>query len=371
MKIVTYADDCTIYSSDPKITPACHRLNAYLAVLSDWLTDRRLVLSAEKSTASLFTCFNREFSTTLPITMAGAVIPTVNRPKLLGVVFDNSMTFCSHSDHVRKKVGARNNILKALSGTSWGQQKEVLLMTYKAMSQSVLSYAAPIWSPCLSHSRLDELQRAQNAALRCVTGCTLMSDPDHLHQETKVLPVRRHNDLLSKQFLLACHRDTHVNHPLVLRPPPSRHIKNSLSLEYDVTDLVPDRGLDLAAYRRGAVSLHTEAVRSAIGSYAPNKILGAPPPEVHKDERLLPRRTRTSLAQLRSGYCKLLNSYMSRIDGAVADRCPDCGGTPHTTNHLFNCPIKPTTLSVVSLWRDPAAAADFLGLSTDPFADDE
>ena len=41
----------------------------------------------------------------------------------------------------------------------------------------------------------------------------------------------------------------------------------------------------------------------------------------------------------------------------------------HTTWHLFNCPAKPTPLTVLSLWKQPEQAAAFLGLI--PVAQDE
>ena len=34
--------------------------------------------------------------------------------------------------------------LKALAGTNWGQQKETLRMTYKALGRSIANYAAPV-----------------------------------------------------------------------------------------------------------------------------------------------------------------------------------------------------------------------------------
>ena len=63
---------------------------------------------------------------------------------------------------------------------------------------------------------------------------------------------------------------------------------------------------------------------------------------------------RATLAQLRSGYCKLLGSYKSRIkkDDSV-DVCADCGQTPHDVKHLFACPVHPTTLIPSDLWSKP------------------
>ena len=42
---------------------------------------------------------------------------------------DTSLSFNKHSSHVAEGVSGSNNILKALAGTRWGQQKETLLMT--------------------------------------------------------------------------------------------------------------------------------------------------------------------------------------------------------------------------------------------------
>ena len=50
-------------------------------------------------------------------------------------------------------------------------------------------------------------------------------------------------------------------------------------------------------------------------------------------EYCLSRSVRTTLAQLHSGHCRLLNSYKARI---TADVCPDSGVAPHFIEHL--CP---------------------------------
>ena len=58
---------------------------------------------------------------------------------------DTSLSFNKHSSHVAERVSGVNNILKALAGISWEQQKDALLMTYKAVGRSIINYAAPVW----------------------------------------------------------------------------------------------------------------------------------------------------------------------------------------------------------------------------------
>ncbi len=93
-------------------------------------------------------------------------------------------------------------------------------------------------------------------------------------------------------------------------------------------------------------------------------------PNVNESEKSLPRGARSILAQLSSSYSSKLNSYLSRIDPNIEDKCPDCGGSPHTTQHLFSCPAKPTSLTVSSLWNKPVEAARFLDLTENLPTDD-
>ena len=93
---------------------------------------------------------------------------------------------------------------------------------------------------------------------------------------------------------------------------------------------------------------------------APNRVLGRNPPEIDSRENYLPRITRSTLAQLRSGFCSRLNSYQFKIGRSDSDLCPECGTTSHTSNHLFACPSHPTDLVVEDLWTNTWAIADFV-----------
>ena len=43
------------------------------------------------------------------------------------------------------RIDKRNNMVKTLAGSSWGQDREMLLLTYNAFAKSIASYAAPDW----------------------------------------------------------------------------------------------------------------------------------------------------------------------------------------------------------------------------------
>ena len=74
----------------------------------------------------------------------------------------------------------------------------------------------------------------------------------------------------------------------------------------------------------------------------------------------LPQKSRTTLAQLRSGHCAQLRDFQLRLGKINDETCPDCELFPQNVKHLFECPAKPTMLSVTDLWDNPVEVVDHL-----------
>lgn len=251
--------------------------------------------------------------------------------------------------------------MKSIAGSDWGQEKENFVLTYKALGRSILEYGNPVWSSIISESNWEQLQIAQNHALRISTGCLAMTGIDHLHQETKVLPIRDHAMLLTEQYVLAMHLPGHPGQKHLGRPPPPRNMKTTaIALKPKIQHCLPIN--DKPSFKRGLKRLHTRAVKSSIDKYVENRVINSKPPEINKQELNLKRKIRTKLAQLRSGFSRKVNSYMSRIDPEIRNICPNCNATPHDVPHLFNCPANPTQLKPIDLWKRPAAVAAFLNM---------
>ena len=346
----------------------CNDLNNYLQILDSWFKDRNLFISPAKSTATLFSTAPNEMNIKLPIEINNQTVPTVKQPKYLGVTFDSLLTFKHHAANIKDKVNSRNNILKALSGTTWGKDKETLLETYNATSKSVMSYCSPIWSANLADSNWTSLQTAQNAALRTALGCVKKTSIDHLHAESKMLPVRQHCEMLSEQFLFATQKPNHPNNHCLNKPPPPRPMKKTIDTKHSesIRSILPNGLTDNDIYKRKLKEIHTNSVSTAINNQEANKVLQTAAPQLDPSEKSLPWRTRSLLSQLRSGYSSMLNSYLSDTD-----KCPHCHTEIHTTVHLFNCTANRTKLTAQSLWTHPRDAATFLGLALEEQEDDD
>ena len=357
-----FADDITIFDSAVDITELETQLSRDLEKISDWAASIKLDISAPKSSFTLFSPSTHEYNYHPQVTMDGAVVPLNKNPKILGVVFDPLFTFSPHVKEVVKAADQRKRIVKALAGTSWGQDSDTLILTYKALIRSKIDYAAPVWKPNLKPSSLNRLQRIQNCALRLATGCHLKSDWRHLHNEAKLLSVGEHCDLLSALYLTSALHPDHPSHEVVSRPAGPRNMKKTLKSAflpvvspYLVNGKMPAGGV--AAARS---EIHTASVRNSSAFNYPNPVLGAVAPPVDESEKELPRPYRLTLSQLRSSYCVSLKSYQCTIGISDSPTCPDCGDFVQDVPHLFECDRNHTTLTVVDLWRNPKRVARFL-----------
>jgi hypothetical protein len=369
--VVSYADDLTIFGTGPP-EEIIQKINDYLAVLFDYLRSIFLNISPAKSTASMLTRETRQINRLkspnqmeLRIFIDGIQVPTVLHPKILGVTFDPQLLFHQHVSDVNRRVRRNTNAMKMLASTSFGQSKESLITTYKAIGRSLCDYAAPVWSPSTSDSSWRKLQATQNGALRVALGCHRAASEDHLHAEANMLKVQEHCDMLSCQYLSACFAPYHPCHELSLghlgRLRRNGQFRSLLLRHHEwvAARLVFDPGGEVEVVR-SRKAIHSEFVRSSLASRGNNRVLGAVPPRVHPRERQLKRDERCLLSQLRSGHCIKLRNFKHMLDANVPNSCPWCEESPHDTGHLFNCNHRKTTLGVTDLWNKPVQAARFL-----------
>ena len=322
-----------MWATGDKIPDLEDSVNSYIEEIIEYLKDNSLLISAPKFIVTLFNPDPHQVKTHPRILIEDSQLPLAQCPKILGVYLDTSLSFNKHSGNVAERVSSRNNILKALAGTSWGQQKETLLMTYnKAVGTLIINYAAPVWSTNLRDTNYRNIHYTQNEALRIATGCHKMSSVDHWHIEAKMLKVREHSELLSAQYLARWQEAGNVCHSITTRETPKRRMKETLFTRHCNT-VEP---MLLANNRKATLqAIHSDAVNKAVKDQKKNIVLDSLPHPINDSEKDLTRKERATLAQLRSRYCKLLGYYKSRIK---KDACADCGKTPHDIKHLFALP---------------------------------
>ena len=189
-----------------------------------------------------------------------------------------------------------------------------------------------------------------------------MASQSHLHAETCLLPVSDHLRMLSAQFLASCSRASHPSYNIISAPDGLRSMKQTLQSAHrdSVADFLTNGALPPEAYNSVKEIIHASFVEESLQVQDDNPLLQRRPYPVHPSESRLPRSYRSTLSQLRSGHCNLLNDYKFRIGASPSPTCPRCGAADDTVSHLFECTASPTTLTVSSLWLYPLDVATFL-----------
>ena len=125
-----------------------------------------------------------EYTSNLDLTINNNALPMAIHPKVMGLTLDPTLTYNTHIHTISAHVHKPLQIIKVLTATGWGKQKEKLMVTYKVVMRPALEYASSIWTPLASSNSINKLQVMQNAALRTATGCTQDTNIQHLHDET-------------------------------------------------------------------------------------------------------------------------------------------------------------------------------------------
>ena len=148
-----------------------NQLTNDLNLIKEWAANLELDIAPQKSTVMLFKPSAHKYNYHPQVSIDNSFLPLVQNPKILGVTFDPLFTFSPHLREVAKGATQRNKVIKALAGTSWGQDQETILMSYKSLVRTKLDYAALVWNPKVKPSTVKRLQTVQNAGLRLATGC--------------------------------------------------------------------------------------------------------------------------------------------------------------------------------------------------------
>ena len=293
-------------------------------------------------------------------------------PKVLGLTLDPKLTYSTHIHNISVQAHKPLQIIKALTATGWGKQKETLMATYKAVMRPALEYASSVWSPIASSTSINKLQVMQNAALRTATGCTQDTNIQHLHDETLILPIHEHLQLHASQYkqktqhpLHPLHKHTtYFNTPRLKKPTIFNNGRYTTNIPTDPHTVTTT---DTKTNMR---HIHTSIVSRHLATRGNNKILRTPPPHISSSEERLPRLTRRTLAQLRTNKSPFLKSYLHKVDAKThpSPLCPLCNINTHDTHHLFNCTHIRTTLSPLDLWTDPAGVTALLARWTEKLA---
>ena len=192
IKLCTFVDDTTLYSliktpaTMPDVTASLQKV---LDKLMEWGRHWRIRFEPTKSQRMVVSSKN-DVSHSGSVTFSGSVVQDVSELKLLGVTFDQGLSFRQHIRSNTKRACQRLGFLRKAARVL---DKKGLLSVYKGFVRPILEYAPLVWKGA-SASNLAQLDKVQRKAMKIIGPGVLLQS----------LAVRRMVSALAYIYKLHC-----------------------------------------------------------------------------------------------------------------------------------------------------------------------
>ena len=201
--IKEYADDIAILSTADTLELAFYNAQLAITELEAWANKWCLQFNANKTKSLCFTLKKVGDKLQEPrfqLKLNQEDIEWVENTRYLGVTLDApALTWKIHYEQLLREGQQRINIMRAISGTSWGANRELLLNFYTSYIRNKISYAATATASACQ-SRKEDLEKVQNAALRVALGARRTSPIPSLQVEANMPPLLDHLETLCMQY---------------------------------------------------------------------------------------------------------------------------------------------------------------------------
>ena len=136
----------------------------------------------------------------ITIKLFGEEIDHVEEATLLGMTITKTFNFRSHIKMAICKANRRLNLLRLLSGTSWGCKPKIVMQLYKQYVRPVLEYGA-IALLSAPKTTLEKIQLVQNKAIKIAYRLPWCTSTRKIHQLAQIEPIKNRFQSLANKFI--------------------------------------------------------------------------------------------------------------------------------------------------------------------------
>ena len=241
-----FADDVAIWVSHKDYKRAFIIMQMVLDHCTSWCAKWGFFLSAPKSAMMVFKRGPPPLLERTP-RINGNRIPYRKTHKFLGIILDTNLTFRTHVEHIRARCTKRINVLRCVSGFSWGADRKTLQVLYVGLIRSTIEYNCYLFST-LSPTLCRRLEAIQSICLRLITGAFRTSPVLALRADTGIPALEdRRMFLFLRYYYRAKSIANHIAVPAMeaKKPATRRPLRKSCFLPdllkqgHEVLDIVP------------------------------------------------------------------------------------------------------------------------------------
>lgn len=222
-RMLQYADDIVIYTSNHNLDSALIDLDMSMYALIEYLNVNGLSLSASKSNVCIFA--KRRLPGLQSILLGDQQLPVVSVLKYLGLYLDSKLLWKAHIFSLYQKSSITMNLLRTIAHFSWGADPRILIRIYRATIRAQLDYGSFLYSSA-SNSVLQRLDRIQYQAIRICLGYLRTSPTNAILIEANEPPLLFRRQYLAYRFFIK--RKAKFYHPTI-------EAINDLEQSYDIS----------------------------------------------------------------------------------------------------------------------------------------
>ena len=163
-----YVDDLCISFSAARMPLIERKLQLAINRVSGWADRRGFRFSASKTVAMHF-CRKRGVYPDPDLYLGNRRLSCVETTRYLGLVFDSRLTWVPHFRYIKASCQKALSLLRVLSHTSWGADRDTLLLLHRTLILPKLEYGCEIYSSA-TEARLRMLDSVHHAGVRLATG---------------------------------------------------------------------------------------------------------------------------------------------------------------------------------------------------------
>lgn len=214
-----YADDTVIVihaRTRRQLEATAHET---LSKITTWAEKAKLRLNPSKCSCLLVSRGDRGAIRKPTIRLLGVTLKQVTEMKLLGVVFDNHLTFVAHTNHLKSIVEKMAGSLTRFARMHTLVNRSHLRQLHHLVVLPAISYAAPAWWHLNQHHSLKaRVHSLLRSSLFAITGAYTTTRTAALEVIANALPLHIHLDIAVRIFLLFHHRQSITFHSVSFRP---------------------------------------------------------------------------------------------------------------------------------------------------------
>ena len=169
------------------------QLQLNLKKVNKWARENGFKFSKSKTKCVHF-CSVRKMHNDPVLKIDDSEIPVINEYRFLGVIFDKKLSFIPHMKYLKNKSICAQQLLRVVSHTEWGADRQTLIKLYKTLLCSQLDYGLFVYR-FARKSYLKQLDPIHHESLRLVLGAFKTSPIDSrssqstsTHQKWKISP---------------------------------------------------------------------------------------------------------------------------------------------------------------------------------------